>query len=195
MQVLIVASKNPGKAREIRTMLAPMSNWEVIPLPPDAPDIEETGATFVENAFLKAEFYSAHFGGWSVADDSGLEVDFLNGRPGIHSARYAPTDSERNEKLLTELRDIPEVHRGARFVCALALARDGKVEWHVEEHVNGVIADEPTGMNGFGYDPLFLLPDLGRTMGEIDPAIKNRISHRGRALARLLGHLRAGEFE
>ena len=126
-----------------------------------------------------------------MADDSGLAVDFLGGRPGIYSARYASTDSERNEKLLTELRDVPDTQRGAQFVCALALARDGRLEWKVEESVAGQIVEEPAGLNGFGYDPLFLLPGLGRTMSEIDPAIKNRISHRGRALAHLLAHLAA----
>jgi XTP/dITP diphosphohydrolase len=189
MYTLIVASKNPGKAREIRAVLDRLDDWEVIPLPPNAPEMEETGQSFIENAIQKAEFYSSRFAGWSVADDSGLEVEALGGRPGIHSARYAPTDAERNDKLLAELAGVPESRRDARFVCALALALDGRVQWKVQEHVAGRIVEEPIGRNGFGYDPLFLLPDVGRTMAEIDPAIKNRISHRGRALERLRAYL------
>jgi len=191
MRSLIVASRNPGKAREIRTLLESLEQWDVTPLPADAPDMEETGDTFVENAVQKACFYGTLYGGWTIADDSGLEVDFLGGRPGIYSARYAPTDAERNDRLLGELAGVPDEQREARFVCALALAREGQLEWSVEEHVTGRIARAPAGLNGFGYDPLFYLPDLGRTMGEVDPRVKNRISHRGRALARLVSHLAA----
>lgn len=195
MRSLIVASKNPGKAREIRAALEALEAldalepWDVVPLPPETPDVPETGDTFIENAIQKAVFYSSRFGGWALADDSGLEVHYLDGRPGVFSARYAATDAERNQKLLDELHGVPADERGARFVCALALACDGHVEWQAEEYVNGRIAEEPAGDNGFGYDPLFLLPELGRTMGEIEPRIKNRLSHRGRALARLRTHL------
>ena len=186
---LVVASRNSGKVSEIRAVLSPLSQWQVERLPPDAPDAEETGATFLENAALKARFYGELLGGWTVADDSGLEVDALGGRPGIHSARYAPTDTQRNAKLLAELREVHDDLRTARFVCALALALNGEVLWTVEEQVSGRIAAEPAGGQGFGYDPVFLLPDLGQTMGEIPPGLKNRLSHRGRALARLLAHL------
>jgi XTP/dITP diphosphohydrolase len=189
-RTLVVASQNAGKAAEIRSMLAAVEGWSAEPLPADTPDIEETGATFLENAIRKAQFYGDRLGGWTVADDSGLEVAALSGRPGVRSARYAPTDEERNRKLLGELAGVPTDRRDAEFVCALALACDGKIVWQVEERVSGRIAAAPAGTNGFGYDPVFFLPELGKTMGELSPEVKNRISHRGRALDRLLGHLR-----
>jgi len=191
MRRLIVASKNPKKTAEIRAVLAPLEEWEVLSLPEDAPDTEETGATFLENAAGKAEFYGSRLGGWTVADDSGLEVAALGGRPGIRSARYAPTDAERNRRLLAELTGVPDPERGAQFVCAMALALDGRVRWTAEERVAGRIAGAPAGQNGFGYDPVFLVPGIEKTMAELEPAEKNRISHRGRALARLLAHLEA----
>jgi len=182
---LIVASTNAGKAGEIQTILAPLSSWLVETIGADLPDLEETGSTFVENAEQKAEFYSRLTNELTVADDSGLVVDALDGRPGIYSARYAPTDEERNIRLLRELRNTPESERTAAFVCALALARSGDVIWSVEERVQGRIALEPAGDRGFGYDPIFWTPEFGRTMGELEPEVKNRISHRGRALKRL----------
>ena len=189
MRTLVVASKNARKAREIRAVLEPLRDWEIRSLPPDAPDMEETGTTFLENAIQKTTFYGSRYRGWMVADDSGLEVEALGGRPGIFSARYAPTDAERNRRLLAELADVPDAARGARFVCALALSLDGRLQWTVEERVAGRVARTPAGTHGFGYDPVFWLPELGRTMAELDPSAKNRISHRGRALARLLGHI------
>ena len=185
MKRLIVASTNAGKAGEIQTILAPLSSWLVETIGADLPDLEETGSTFVENAEQKAEFYSRLTNELTVADDSGLVVDALDGRPGIYSARYAPTDEERNIRLLRELRNTPESERTAAFVCALALARSGDVIWSVEERVQGRIALEPAGDRGFGYDPIFWTPEFGRTMGELEPEVKNRISHRGRALERL----------
>jgi XTP/dITP diphosphohydrolase len=182
---LIVASTNTGKAGEIQTILAPLSSWLVETIGADLPDVEETGSTFVENASQKAECYSRMTDELTVADDSGLVVDALDGRPGIYSARYAPTDEKRNERLLKELHGKPEAERTATFVCALALARSGVVIWSVEERVSGSIALGPSGDHGFGYDPIFWTPEFGCTMGELDPEVKNRISHRGRALARL----------
>lgn len=190
MKTLVVASKNPGKAAEIRAALAALEGWKVAPLPPDAPDLEETGATFLENAILKAETYGRLLGGWTVADDSGLEVAALDGRPGIRSARYAPTDTERNEKLLAELAGVPPERRTAQFVCALAVAHEGRIVWQVEERVAGRITDSEVGGHGFGYDPVFYIPELGKTMGELAREAKNEISHRGRALHRLLEYLR-----
>ncbi len=185
MKRLIVASTNAGKAGEIQTILAPLSSWWVETIGADLPDLEETGSTFIENAEQKAEFYSRLTNELTVADDSGLVVDALDGRPGIYSARYAPTDEERNNRLLRELRNTPESERTAAFVCALALARSGDVIWSVEARVQGRIALEPAGDRGFGYDPIFWTPEFGRTMGELEPEVKNRISHRGHALARL----------
>ena len=135
MRSLVVASKNPGKAQEIATVLSSLRDWKVESLPEGIPDIDETGTTFVENAVLKAEHYSRSIKGLCVADDSGLIVDALGGRPGIYSARYAPTDDARNQRLLEELESIPPGRRGARFVCALALARKGRSIWTVEERV------------------------------------------------------------
>lgn len=190
MKTLVVASKNAGKAAEIRAVLAALEGWDVEPLPPDTPDLEETGTTFLENAIRKAGSCGSRLGGWTLADDSGLEVAALDGRPGIRSARYAPTDAERNRKLLSEMAGIAPADRTAEFVCALALAHEGEIVWQVEERVAGRIAASPSGENGFGYDPIFFLPELGKTMGELPPEVKNRISHRGRALQRLLEHLR-----
>ena len=189
MRRLIVASKNPGKAGEIQTILEPLDDWRAERLSEEAPDCDETGSSFMENASQKAEFYSFRTTELTLADDSGLVVDALDGRPGIYSARFAPTDQARNEKLLAELEGVPEEKRIAEFVCALALARSGKVVWTVEERVRGRIATEPAGSNGFGYDPIFWAPEFGKTMGELEPEVKNRISHRGRALARLKEYL------
>ena len=189
MRSLVVASKNPGKAHEIATVLGSLQDWNVKSLPEGIPDIDETGNTFIENAVLKAEYYSRSIDGMCVADDSGLIVDALGGRPGIYSARYAPTDDARNQRLLEELKGIPPGKRDARFVCALAVARKGHSIWTVEERVEGQIALELAGENGFGYDPLFWVPEFGATTGQLNPEIKNQISHRGQALRRLEEYL------
>ena len=189
MRRLIVASKNPGKSSEIQTILESLHDWQAERLPAKSPDCDETGSTFMENASQKAEFYSLQTPELTVADDSGLVVNALDGWPGIYSARFAPTDEARNEKLLEELKGVPEEKRTAEFVCALALARSGKVIWTVEERVRGRIGTEPAGTNGFGYDSIFWTPEFGKTMGELEPEVKNRISHRGRALARLKEYL------
>ncbi len=191
MKSLVVASKNPGKAREIAAVLSALHDWKVESLPEGISDIDETGTTFIENAILKAEHYSRSIDGLCVADDSGLIVDALGGRPGIYSARYAPTDDARNQKLLEELDGIPQEKRDARFVCALAVARKGRSIWTVEERVEGKIALALAGEHGFGYDPLFWVPDFGMTTGQLKPEIKNQISHRGVALRRLQDYLGA----
>lgn len=189
MKPLIVASKNPGKASEIQTILEPLRAWKTERISADSPDCDETGSTFIQNASQKAEFYSLQTMELTVADDSGLVIYALNGRPGIYSARFAPTDEKRNEKLLEELKGVTEDKRTAEFVCALALAKSGKVIWAVEERVHGRITIEPAGSNGFGFDPIFWVPEFGKTMGELKSEVKNQISHRGRALARLKEYL------
>ena len=194
MKTLIVASQNPGKAGEIATVLAALSNWQVDPLPAGIPDIEETGTTFLENAVLKAEHYSETTGQLCVADDSGLVVDALDGRPGLYSSRWAPTDEARNVRLLEELAQVPMGQRTAHFVCALALARSGRSFWKFEGRVDGEIALEPRGEQGFGYDPIFWVPEYGATMGQLEPGVKNRISHRGLALAQLQRYLEAHDI-
>ncbi len=191
MKRLVIATTNAGKVREIVSVLDGLEGWRVEPLPGGLPLADETGSTFVDNAVQKGEFYSRILGPepWVAADDSGLVVDALDGRPGVFSSRYAPNDEARNRKLLGELRNVAEPNRSARFVCALALARNGGVVWTTEGSVEGTIALRREGTHGFGYDPVFLLPALGRTMAELPPEAKNRISHRGRALAMFRAHL------
>jgi len=194
---LVVASTNQGKVREIRAVLEGLDDWRVDSLPQDLPLAEETGSTFLENAAQKAEFYSKHLAGndrWIVADDSGLIVDALDGRPGLFSSRYAPTDEARNQKLLRELEGMTGDQRTAQFVCALAFAKDGRTLWTTEGRIDGTIALEPIGDNGFGYDPLFLLPDRNQTTGQLPPETKLRISHRGIALAMLREYLEGSNF-
>lgn len=183
MTKLLVATKNPGKAREVAQILAG-SPYEIVTLAdyPDAPEVEETGATFVENAVLKARAYADLTGMLTMADDSGLEVDALDGAPGVYSSRFAPTDSERIARLLELLRDVPDELRTARFRCAIAIVwPDGRVDT-CEGKVEGTITHEPRGSNGFGYDPIFFVPELAKHFAELDSGEKNAISHRGRAL-------------
>lgn len=190
MRRLIVATQNPGKAKEIRRLLANEASVETlaehleIVLPP------EDASTFEGNAVIKAEHVMKRLGVPVLADDSGLVVDALDGAPGVRSARYAPgTDADRVAKLLDALKDVPEARRTARFVCAMALACPGETPVVREGKCEGRITDAPRGSGGFGYDPVFLLED-GRTMAELDPEEKNRISHRGRALAAMLPAIR-----
>ena len=154
---------------------------------PDVAEVDEDGRTFYENALKKASVVSLHTREVVLADDSGLEVDFLDGKPGIHSARYsgsAATDETNNRKLLKEMEEVPEGKRGAAFRCVLVLFRpDGRSE-SFEGSWRGEILFEPRGTLGFGYDPLFLDPGQGLTAAELPPGIKNRISHRGRAFAK-----------
>jgi XTP/dITP diphosphohydrolase len=188
---LLVATHNPGKAIEIRSALE--GEVEVQTLA-DHPEIEmppEDAETFEENARLKAEHVAAIVGVPVLADDSGLVVDALGGRPGVRSARYAPgTDSDRYEKLLGELAGAPADQRTARFVCAMVLARPGAESIVREGTCEGRIGESPRGSGGFGYDPVFVLPD-GRTMAELSLEEKNRVSHRGRAIAAILPEIRA----
>ena len=184
MKVLL-ATQNKGKVKELQELLAgedievlsllDIENWE---------EVAESGSTFAENAALKARIAAQRTGLVSLADDSGLEVDALHGAPGVYSARYAgePKDDDRNnEKLLKELEGVPEDQRTARFRCALVVATPTGEEYLTEGVVEGRILTERRGKEGFGYDPLFYLPDFGRTMAQLNVNQKNKISHRAQA--------------
>jgi XTP/dITP diphosphohydrolase len=189
----LIGTANAGKAREFREMLDDaQAQWLSLADLPDAPAVEETGATFRENACLKAAAYARHFGTWALADDSGLAVDALEGRPGVTSARWAEMhnagkgDADNNALLLRQLEHVSDAQRTARFVCVLALAdQQGKVILTASDTVEGRIVRESAGSNGFGYDPLFHVDELGRTTAQLDPQQKHAISHRGKALRRL----------
>jgi XTP/dITP diphosphohydrolase len=186
---LVVASTNAGKIREVSLALSDLPEWNVESLP-DLPEIEESGKTFLENALLKASHYSRFLTSLTLADDSGLSVSALDGRPGLHSARYAPSAEERNRKLLAELSDLGKgVDRSATFYCAFAVAKAGEVVWSVQTELRGHIAASPTGEFGFGYDPLFYVPDFGKTLAELFPSEKNQVSARGKALRLLRSFL------
>ena len=184
---LLVATSNAGKLVEIREIVAgiplELVSLRDLRLPP--PD--ETGETFHANAAQKATICARQSGLWTLADDSGLCVEALAGAPGVHSARYAPTDEARRAKLLQALRAVPDGERGAYFFCAVALSPpDGERVLRAEGRVDGSIAFEERGKKGFGYDPIFLPVETpGKTLAELDSAEKNRLSHRGRALQRL----------
>ncbi|MCX7706615.1 MAG: XTP/dITP diphosphatase [Anaerolineae bacterium] len=182
---LLVATHNPGKAREYRELLAGLP-LEVTYLDElgITLEVEETGSTFAENAILKATTYAQVSGLWTWADDSGLEVDALDGAPGVFSSRYAgpgASDVDRYRKLLNALAGVPWDRRTARFRCTVALATPEGAVRTVEGVCEGVIAFGPVGEHGFGYDPVFYLPERGLTMAQLPPEVKNQISHRGRA--------------
>jgi XTP/dITP diphosphohydrolase len=190
---LLIATSNPGKAREFRQMLADAPfDWSDLSQHPDLPAIEETGRTFRVNACLKARYYATNLRTWALADDSGLEVDALDGSPGVLSARWAEVhgagrgDLDNNRLLLQQLRQVPDSRRTARFVCVLALSDPaGHIVLTASDAVEGRIIHQPRGSNGFGYDPLFLIDELGKTTAELQPEDKHRISHRGKALRRM----------
>ena len=183
---LLLATRNRGKLREYRQLLAGLP-LELVSLKDldITIDIPELGESFLENATLKASGYARLSGITTLADDSGLEVDALGGAPGVQSARWAGPaagDRERIQLLLERLRDVPPAARGAQFRCVVAIATaDGRL-FTAEGSCRGLIIDQPRGRHGFGYDPVFLLPELGVTMAELAPEAKNRISHRARAL-------------
>ncbi|MCL6633008.1 MAG: RdgB/HAM1 family non-canonical purine NTP pyrophosphatase [Alicyclobacillus herbarius] len=189
VQIIFVASKNRHKVMEFERLLAPLGA-DVRPLPDGIPEAPETGTQFVSNAVEKAYFYAPYCDGWVLADDSGLCVDALGGQPGVLSARYAGRhgdDVANNQKLLQELRGVPVAERTAEFVCALSL-------WHhrralgftVLGSVPGTVLAEPRGAHGFGYDPLFYVPEVAKTFAEMVPEEKNQFSHRKRAVDKLL---------
>jgi XTP/dITP diphosphohydrolase len=187
---LLFATGNAGKLRELRALAG--SLVEVVSLA-EFPGLEEPvedGTTFEANAIKKAVWYSKATGLAALADDSGLCVDALGGRPGVMSARYAPgPDDARVARLLGELARVPPEQRGAAFVCALCLAVPGKVPLVEVGECRGRIAAKPAGANGFGYDPVFFVTQLGRTMAELTPEEKGRVSHRGAALRKMRQHL------
>lgn len=186
---ILIATKNPGKAREFEALFAKKGLLVKTLLDyPEIPEVEETGTTFAENALLKAETIAATLNMMVLADDSGLKVDALEGRPGVYSARYAgepKSDAANNAKLLHELADFPPAERTAQFHCTLALAYPGKDSLIVEGEVEGKILGVPRGANGFGYDPLFYVAAQEKSMAELSEAEKNKISHRAIALAKL----------
>ena len=191
---LVMATRNAGKVREMAELLGDLG-VKLLGLAdfPEIPDIPEEGATFAENALAKAKTVARLAGLPALADDSGLEVEALGGRPGVLSARYAqdrtagliPTDQDNWQKLLDELREVPQEKRQARFVCEIALYfPDGRL-LTARGELAGLIAFKPQGTRGFGYDPVFWVPAYEATVAELDPATKNRISHRGQALRKL----------
>ncbi len=190
MQKLLIATTNAGKVREISLLLGTLP-YEIIglkDLPETPPPVEETGTTFAANAILKSEYYFAQTGVFALADDSGLEVDALDGAPGIYSARFAgedASDADRVVKLLEELRNVPTEQRTARFVCSIALTGiiNGEVQTRVfEGFAEGLITRKTRGSSGFGYDPIFYDKEIGLTFAELTREEKSARSHRGKAL-------------
>ncbi|MFT6287930.1 MAG: XTP/dITP diphosphohydrolase [Alcanivorax sp.] len=191
--VVVLASGNVGKLRELQSILKPLSVQLVSQSEFQVPEVEETGLTFVENALIKARAACEHTGLPAIADDSGLEVDYLKGAPGIHSARYSGHgDSANNALLLKNLIGVPTVHRRARFQCVLVFLRHAfdPTPTICQGAWEGEILDNETGSQGFGYDPLFFLPQFGCSSAELAPEVKNRVSHRALASAQLLEVLR-----
>jgi len=195
-QKLVIASGNPGKLRELAALLEPLGFELHAQSEFDVPEAEETGTTFVENAIIKARNAAAHTGLPAVADDSGIEVDALDGAPGVYSARFSgpEADDEKNNALLVEkLRSVPEDQRGARYRAVIVYMRHAADPSPLicEGSWAGRIILEPRGDNGFGYDPHFWLDSHGCTSAELDPAEKNRLSHRGQALRQLVERLKS----
>ncbi|OAG27643.1 XTP/dITP diphosphatase [Thermodesulfatator autotrophicus] len=192
-KILVLATRNPGKVKEIKAYLEDLP-VEVKSLAdfPGTPEVEETGKTFFENAFKKAKEIAEATGHLALADDSGLEVDALGGAPGVYSARYAGThgDDQKNiEKLLQELEGVPLDKRTARFKCVMVVYHPSGKWFSAEGVWEGLISLEPRGEKGFGYDPIFLIPELGKTAAELPIEEKNKLSHRGKALAEVKAKL------
>ncbi|NRD76037.1 XTP/dITP diphosphatase [Bacillus sp. BRMEA1] len=189
MKEVIIATKNAGKAKEFEQIFAKRGIAVKTLLDfPEIPDVDETGTTFEENATLKAEAVSKALNKMVIGDDSGLMVDALEGRPGIYSARYAgepKNDLNNTNKLLADLKGVQEENRTARFYCALAVAIPGQETFTVSGTCEGRILEEPRGTNGFGYDPVFYVPEKEAAMAELSSDEKNRISHRANALKKL----------
>jgi XTP/dITP diphosphohydrolase len=191
---VVLATRNAKKCAELRALLAPyailvrsLSEYG------DVPEVIEDGVTFSENAAKKASQTARLLGCWTIGEDSGLEVDVLQGAPGVYSARYSgtgATDASNTALLLARMTATPDERRGARYVCHVALADPtGRVRLHVEAACRGRITRELRGTQGFGYDPCFLIPELHRTFGELSPLVKQQLSHRGRALHQLIPQL------
>ena len=195
MTQLLVATHNPGKVTEFAEILQDLAiEWLSLDDVGVVQDVEETGSTFRENSVLKARAYAAETGLLTLADDSGLEVDALNGAPGVYTARYGGaglTAVQRYQKLLTEIKDVPEHQRTARFRCVIVLAGpDGTLLGESEGVCEGRIAAAPAGDKGFGYDPVFYLPQFNQTMAQLPAATKHQISHRGQAVRAIVPRLR-----
>jgi len=186
---LVLATKNKGKTLEIKSILSdlPIEIKSLLDFP-EIPDIKETGKTFEENALIKAKEVAKLTGLPALADDSGLAVDYLNGAPGIYSARYAgkdANDKKNNKKLLDALKGVPLESRGAAFVCVIALCLPKGNCYIKQGKCNGIISFSACGSGGFGYDPIFFLPDYGKTVAELPLDVKNQISHRSQALRKI----------
>jgi XTP/dITP diphosphohydrolase len=192
MRTLILATRNAGKVREMEALLAG-SAWSLARLPEEIVEPAETGATFAANAREKALFAAARLPYPVLADDSGLQIDALAGEPGVRSARYIDPDLDpaaRNRAVLDRLHEVPDPQRTARFVCHLVLAHDGAIVHEATGTCKGTIARQPRGDGGFGYDPIFIVPDLGRTFAEISREEKSARSHRGVAARAMAAFLR-----
>lgn len=189
---LLIATQNPGKAREFRRLLAPLRASLRFPYELGLRiEVPEDGIAYADNAAQKALAYARASDLLTLADDSGLEVDALDGAPGVHSARYTPGhDADRVAALLGQMRDVPREQRTARFRCAVVIATSTRELDRTEGVCQGLIAFEPAGQGGFGYDPVFYLPDHGCTMAQLPQAQKNRISHRARAIEAAMPTLR-----
>ena len=193
---ILVATKNPGKSRELQALLGDRVQWKSLADFPGVDEVKEDGATFAENARKKATGYAQATGLRTLADDSGLVVDALDGAPGVNSARFSGdkargmdrkvVDRRNWEKLLSLLAGVPREKRTARFVCCLCLASPDKVLIETTGSVEGLITTEPAGEGGFGYDPVFYVPSLGRTVAQLGDEEKNAISHRGNAMQKLV---------
>ncbi len=198
METVIIASGNQGKLKEFKELMKDLA-VEVKSLKdfPEIGDIEENGTSFAENAYIKAKAVFDATGCLSIADDSGLEVDALDGAPGIYSARYAgedKNDAANNEKLLQEMDAVPKEQRGAQFHCAIVAIDKNGNRYDAEGVVRGEILRAPQGENGFGYDPLFYIEEFGRTTAELSMDEKNKISHRGKAVRRIVDVLKEEVF-
>ncbi|HEX8636837.1 MAG TPA: XTP/dITP diphosphatase [Pyrinomonadaceae bacterium] len=192
---LLIATGNIGKIAELKNSLADLPiELKSLSDFPFAREVEENGKTFAQNAALKARGYARQTGLRALADDSGLEVAALNGAPGVFSARYAgekAADRENVEKLLRAINETGSSNRAARFVCAMAIASDaGDIEFTAEGFCDGTIIGEPRGANGFGYDPIFIPDEFTETFAELPTSVKLKISHRGRAAAKIIKYLR-----
>jgi XTP/dITP diphosphohydrolase len=185
---LTIATTNAGKIHEVRLALQKLSDWTIEPLPAGIPEIEESGTTFIENATLKATHYSRYVEGLALADDSGLCVRSLGNRPGVWTARYGMTPEGRNLWVLNEMQGQP--NRDAAFHCAFVVARSGSVVWTMEASLAGQVTQEPIGDAGFGFDPIFFVPELQKTLAQLTSEEKNLWSARGQALRKLEEFLR-----
>ena len=191
---LVIASRNLKKTAELAALLSPLE-LRVVSVAEftGVPEVIEDGATFAANAAKKASQTALSLDRWALGEDSGLMVDALSGAPGVYSARYsgaAATDASNNQQLIRELRDVPEPHRGAKYVCHVAVADpQGIVRLTIERTCRGRIIADARGTNGFGYDPHFLIREYHRTFGELSPRVKQQLSHRARALQALLPQL------